>query len=318
MRGTILTTLFLLSLSFVFAAPIETFEGEDSFDSEDPNVTFIFNISVENTHTNNSSVVNDVQISFSTNFSTVTGTNGTTSSSKSFSSDSNSLTWAGTGLVANSSKEYFWFSFTTPTYVNTYDFSIIASNSTGVYASETLTLSINDIIAPNVTIESPEEKTYTQEYILVNITIDEPGECTYSLDNGITNLTLNPYKGIHFSANVSFNDGKEQLRAYCNDDAGNNNHTQSIFFVLDYEENINEQGSDEENSTDNETTNNTEEENEPEATTSETDSDAETTGETADSNTEKGTGWITVIFFIIGGILIIYILIKLFTPPQEI
>lgn len=88
-----------------------------------------------------------------------------------------------------------------------------------------------DNTPPVITIISPENKTYSDNFY-INLSIDENSdECLYNI-NSSTNNTVTKVNNTYFSEIVNSSDGSYRLNIYCNDTAGNlvNN---SVFF--DYE-----------------------------------------------------------------------------------
>ncbi|MCD6522574.1 MAG: hypothetical protein J7K68_02410 [Candidatus Diapherotrites archaeon] len=86
-----------------------------------------------------------------------------------------------------------------------------------------------DTTPPDVTIESPLNQTYYQDWVWMNVTLNENGSwCGYSLD-GAANVTMNNDTATHFYYNASLNYGSHNVTFYCNDTSGNMNSTTQWF-----------------------------------------------------------------------------------------
>ena len=98
--------------------------------------------------------------------------------------------------------------------------------------SESVTFFI-DTINPQVTINSPLSKNYSQ--LNANFTLNEAGYCKYSLNAGINNytMTVNSSNTGFNHTNSSIANGIYTLTAYCNDTIGNNNYTEIVSFQID-------------------------------------------------------------------------------------
>jgi hypothetical protein len=115
------------------------------------------------------------------------------------------------------------FNFTLP-YEGNFSWNCLARDSVNnmSFAPENWTL-ILDITAPQITINSPENKTYNVSTILVDISA--VGEANIWFFNGTANES---YTG---SVYRTFQQGSTTLIAYANDTAGNLNQTAVTFFV---------------------------------------------------------------------------------------
>ncbi|PIR38127.1 MAG: hypothetical protein COV34_02295, partial [Candidatus Zambryskibacteria bacterium CG10_big_fil_rev_8_21_14_0_10_42_12] len=88
-----------------------------------------------------------------------------------------------------------------------------------------------DTTPPSVTINVPENTTYTSSSISFNVSLNENGTAWFSLDGGVNNLTMDTVDNQNFNyTNSSIADGSYTFNAYANDTAGNNNYTESITF----------------------------------------------------------------------------------------
>ena len=112
--------------------------------------------------------------------------------------------------------------------------TVYANETTGGVNSSSVTF-IFDSGAPQVTIVSPTNTTYTTSPIYFNFSLNEAGYCEYSLNTGVTNYTMTANSSnTGFNAtNTSIADGSYTARAYCNDTAGNKNYTTTKAFSKD-------------------------------------------------------------------------------------
>ena len=97
---------------------------------------------------------------------------------------------------------------------------------------------INDSVAPNITINSPTNTTYTSSAtITFNVTASDDVEvnaCVYSLDEAtnqsMTNLTTTTWN----ATNTSMTNAVHNVTFYCND-TSNNINSSTVFFTVNYE-----------------------------------------------------------------------------------
>jgi len=92
-----------------------------------------------------------------------------------------------------------------------------------------------DTIKPNVTIISPQNKSYNNSWIWTNITINENASwCGYELDGNGINETMNNISSQYFSSNISgLPEGSHNITFWCNDTAGNYNKSNYEYFTID-------------------------------------------------------------------------------------
>ena len=96
----------------------------------------------------------------------------------------------------------------------------------------------SDTTPPQVTIHSPTNKTYNAAEIisglLFNVSLNENGSVRFSLNNGAVNYTMSSLNNQNFNfTNTSIANGQYTMNVYANDTAGNENHTESVVFVID-------------------------------------------------------------------------------------
>ena len=135
---------------------------------------------------------------------------------------------------------------TSPIYINfsgladgTYYLNATISDTAGNTNQTETRKIVLDIVAPNLTINSPTTTTYTTSTILFNATsIDATtlvNSCWYTINSGTTNQTLSKSgtsNYYNFTAS-SVADGTYTSRFYCNDSANNVNNTETRLFTID-------------------------------------------------------------------------------------
>ncbi len=93
-----------------------------------------------------------------------------------------------------------------------------------------------DSTAPQITILSPENTTYTTSSIDFNISADESlSYCKFTIDGWATNYTMTinaSNTGANYT-NSSIADGTYTARFWCNDTSNNINNTENITFTID-------------------------------------------------------------------------------------
>ncbi|MGV8151665.1 MAG: hypothetical protein ACP5OG_01160 [Candidatus Nanoarchaeia archaeon] len=231
----ILISLFI-GLSFVFADHVVTnTEGGTNF-TISQGVAAIFNVSVNNTDTTDTGNISQVNITFYQYFN-FTGLNGSTADSE-FSNTSISLSWRNTTLYLINGNQTKQFSFgLSSNYIGVYNITVTSTNETGSYSTN-ISVIINDIINPQVTIVSPvSSANYSSNIIEFNITATDNNflsSCWYSLNNGVTNNTMHNASASLFNAtNISIPDGTYTAIFYCNDSYNNINDSESVTFTKD-------------------------------------------------------------------------------------
>jgi len=97
------------------------------------------------------------------------------------------------------------------------------SNFDALSANDTIVIT-SDITAPNLTILSPENRTYTTQNILINLTNSSDAQSVWWY-NGTANIT---YTALTY---FNFSEGSNTFYAYANDSIGNLNSSSVTFFV---------------------------------------------------------------------------------------
>ncbi len=124
--------------------------------------------------------------------------------------------------------------------VGAYNFSVQRTdtvNYSNIYDEEVFVVSGAETQAPNVTIFSPTNITFTTTTILFNVSaVDTAGIslCWYSLNGGTTNNTMsNPGGDFWNATNSSMDQGGHTSLFFCNDTLGNLNNTEQVTFTVD-------------------------------------------------------------------------------------
>ncbi len=244
---------FILIIGLVLADVLSTPNAEFSFNSRDSNLyNFTINRTIRGLVNLNYTYVN---FTFPLGFTFTLDTNGTNSSvantTHTFSNMSNAtaiiLTFnrsypglSDPALTANETKAYFWFNMSMYTPGN-YTIAINTLDHTNVTNRTTVQVSINDTIAPNVTVTYPVNGTnYSLSQIYFNLTVADykrlNSGCWYTLNNGTNNVSMSNRSATLFNAtNTSIRDTKYVAQFWCNDTANNINNSNSMktYFTID-------------------------------------------------------------------------------------
>nr|AIF01511.1 periplasmic copper-binding protein [uncultured marine group II/III euryarchaeote KM3_149_F06] len=89
-----------------------------------------------------------------------------------------------------------------------------------------------DSLSPEVTVNVPENKTYTTSSFDFNVSLNENGSVEFSLDAGETNYTMDATDNQNFNYSTTLSDGTYTFQVYANDTLGNNNHTENVTFTV--------------------------------------------------------------------------------------
>jgi len=100
-------------------------------------------------------------------------------------------------------------------------------NNSEIY---TLTTISSDLVAPGITIDSPENTTYSTSIVNLNTTLNESAEaCIYNLDGNANTSMLG--SGTNWHIEMTPSAGTHQLNVYCNDSVGNMGENRSVWFT---------------------------------------------------------------------------------------
>ena len=94
-----------------------------------------------------------------------------------------------------------------------------------------------DVTPPNMTINTPSNKTYNTALMNFNVTTadgDIMGYCWVSLDAGLNNITMSNLSSDYNVTNSTVSIGYYTANFYCNDSVNNINDTMTIDFMMSY------------------------------------------------------------------------------------
>lgn len=236
----------VLCLAFVFADSITTSTGATSFTSVNEDAGYWYNITINNTGEISSNIT-QVNITLPGSFSYINDTNGTSGNSSylAFTSKFNasspiSFGWYNStnGIIGGGQNFSFWFNATAST-PGTYGINVTYIINGTNKNSINLTITINDITRPTVTVGFPTNKfNYTIAGIFntsINVS-DNVGVtgCFFNLNNGAntTMIAFNASTGFNYTSSLMA-DGNYTSKYYCNDAAGNVNGTSNVSFTID-------------------------------------------------------------------------------------
>lgn len=219
----------LFCISFALAVVLVN-GGGTAFSSVNESSVAVYNFSVNNTHATEN--ISEVNVTLPVGFVFVLDSNATDAGTHTFSNTTLVLSWANDPLVQNLSLQYFWFNATSSSTAGDYNITITASNSTGVFETQNLTVTVNDTTAPQVTVNSPTATTYTTASIALNATINENGTCWYSFDAGTTNVSMTNVDNRTFTTALTKANASYIVNYYCNDTTGNLNSSENVSFTV--------------------------------------------------------------------------------------
>ncbi len=237
--GSFFTFLLIGLVSAVILAQ----GGGTAFSSINESTAAQYNFSVNNTQATVN--ITEVNITIPSGFAFISDSNATDSTTTTFTNTSTILTWVNSSaaaLVANGSINYFWFNTTSSATPGDYNFTVTSSNSTGVFETQNISITVNDTVAPSsIEFASPSEvdnANLSTTYIFVNVTAVDAG----TLDNILIRLynssgsQINSSLGSSSPTSINFTgltDGTYYFNATANDTVGNTNDSAIRTIVLD-------------------------------------------------------------------------------------
>ncbi len=247
-RGKSLALLSIISLilfsSFIFATHVITTSSGASSYSVNEDVSFNYNITVNNTDLGQTANITQVDITLPSSFSFLANSNDTDSPSTIFTNTSAVLSWTNsTNFVVNESDvRNFWFNATASTPGN-FNLTITTTNSTGSFSSN-ISVTINDTTIPSsisfVSPTSSNNSNTSQSYIPINITAIDNGVIStiiiklFNSTNDQINSSSNSSSPSQFLANFTgLSDGVYYFNSTVNDTFGNSNSTSTRKITLD-------------------------------------------------------------------------------------
>jgi len=213
----------LFTISFVFASHsiIPSFGS-----SVNEDVNFIYNISINNTDSEITANITQVNITLPAGFVFVSSSNGADSSIYySFFNTSNVLSWENiSGIIMNLTLNNFWFSANS-TNPGSYNISVATTNATDVY-SFNISITVNDTTVPVISLQSPSNSyssTSNSVDFTFRVTDNSVTNCSLILDGSITrvNLSVDVSGSVNnvFTNSVSVNNHIWSIN--CTDSYGN-------------------------------------------------------------------------------------------------
>jgi len=237
----------ILGLGFVYAVHIVTTSSGGTSFNFNQSVSYLYNITINNTDPGQTANITQVNITFSSSiFLFSAGTNGTNTPFVTFTNTSTVLSWTNsTGYLINGStnNSYFWFNATAST-PGRYNITVTTLNSTGPYTTN-LSVTINDTTAPNYTaFVSPGLNTslvnLSQNSIPINISATDNGVISSilirlynSTRNQINSSTNSSTPSSWFFNFTGLSDGIYYVNATVNDTYNNVNNTATLTITLD-------------------------------------------------------------------------------------
>ncbi|MBT3405527.1 hypothetical protein HN832_05085 [archaeon] len=222
----------LFSISLVIAAQVITTSGGATSYSVLEDLTFNFNMTVNNTDVDVN--ITQVNMTIPSSFSFLVNSNGTNAATHTFSNTTTILTWTHDGLVQNVTSNYLWFN-ATPATPGLYNITVTSLNTTGTSATN-IAVTVNDTNSPSeINFTSPITYGNYSGTLILNITLIDDGTMDLVFFN-VTNSTggqnatytaSNP-SGNYWNASLlttDFVDGTYNITVWSNDSAGNANNT---------------------------------------------------------------------------------------------
>jgi len=146
--------------------------------SIDEDNEIFFNLSVNNTDAGQLANITQVNITLPSNFTFVSGTNGSDVLVYSFLNTSNVLSWTNTSeyLINGSEVKNFWFNASSATPGN-YNFTITSVNGTDIII-QNLSIQVNDSFIPFIYVSpsDADNSNISRNYIVVNVSADNDAE----------------------------------------------------------------------------------------------------------------------------------------------
>jgi len=233
-RELFLVTLGIILSIYLISSHVVTPSSGTSF-SVNPNESFPYTITVNNTDEGQDANVTQVNITLPSSFTFIEGSNITTASFETFINDSNVLSWTNSSsegyLINGSDTEDFQFSANAPT-LGDYNLTITVVNLTGSF-NYNISVTIADVSDPSITFDSstPDNNAVlNQTNILLevsatdNIATDTITGFIYNSTRSLltSSTTTNNSLSVNFTGLV---DGDYYINATVNDTSGNNGST---------------------------------------------------------------------------------------------
>jgi hypothetical protein len=218
-------SIFIFDIGFVLATHVVNGSDGGITFSFNEDVGSVINISLNNSDVLVTSNISEINITIPSSFTFLASSNGTDSSTHTFTNTTTLLSWENSGLVMNKTLQYFWFNVTAAT-PGVYNLTIVTTNSSSIINTN-LTITINDITNPVISLISPvnlESSTTSGYNFTFNVTdINSITNCNLILDgNIINNLTsVNNTGGTNGMYNSSLGVATHIWSVNCTDSSGN-------------------------------------------------------------------------------------------------
>jgi len=232
--------LFLGILCFSFALAVILVNDESIiFSSVNESGVALYNFSVNNTQ--DAENITEVNVTLPSGFVFVVDSNATDVAATTFTNTSTVLTWVNSSavpLVENGSLQYFWFNVTASAVAADYNFTITVSNTTGIFESTNLSVTVNDTGAPVITLIAPADSTSvtTAAYnFTFNVTDDQTvSNCSLILDDAVINTltSVNGTGGTNGMYNSSLSVATHTWSINCTDSTGNVGNSSSRTLIV--------------------------------------------------------------------------------------
>ncbi len=233
-RSVIILCVFVLSICLVSAIH----DISPSFFSVDEKISFLYDITVNNTDAGQTANITRVNVIIPTSFTFVEDSNGTDSLSI-FTDTSPTLSWINlTEYVINGSEwKNFWFNAIASTLGN-YNIIITTINATGTF-DYNISVEVNDSTPLSIEFTAPtptHNSNFSQSYIPINVTatgnisIDTIIIYLYNTTNLVSSETdsTSPF----FTNFTGLTDGTYYINATVNDTSGNTDSTTTKKIIL--------------------------------------------------------------------------------------
>ncbi|MFH0808285.1 MAG: hypothetical protein V1888_01580 [archaeon] len=232
--------LFLGIMCFSFALAVILVSDESIiFSSVNESGVALYNFSVNNTQ--DAENISEINVTLPNGFVFVVDSNATDVAATTFSNTSTVLTWVNSSaapLVENGSLQYFWFNVTASAVAADYNFTITVSNTTGIFETQNLSVTVNDTGAPVITLIAPADSTSatTAAYnFTFNVTDDQTvSNCSLILDDAVINTltSVNGTGGTNGMYNSSLSVATHTWSVNCTDSTGNEGNSSSRTLIV--------------------------------------------------------------------------------------
>jgi len=230
-KGLLIFTIFIVMLLYFVVADILNTSDTPSYNPNE-DVTNFYNISINNTNEIEGLNFTQVNITFPSDFTINSSTNGTDASGNLIISGQ-TISWTNNTddfhLVLNGTSKYFWINATAPT-PGSYSITITTLDTSSNTNSSTVSVTINDTTNPSVTLNSPSNNSKdTNGEINFECTGNDNGELNtaklyvWDSNNNVKIINTTLLSGISDQASFenTLTDGNYKWNCFVNDTSGN-------------------------------------------------------------------------------------------------